>query len=68
MFRKGLTVLSSFTSVRNSYQAVTLLQSKRIEVSSLISHQLPLTEFEKGVRLIEEGLEDVKKVLILPQL
>jgi len=68
IFRKGLTVLSSFTSVRNSYQAVALLQSKRIEVSSLISHQLPLTEFEKGVRLIEEGLEDVKKVLILPQL
>jgi len=67
IFRKGLTVLSSFTSVRNSYQAVALLQSGRVDVSGLISHQLPLDEFERGVGLIEQGLEGVKKVLILPQ-
>ena len=68
IFRKGLTVLSSFTSVRNSYQAVALLQSKQVDVSRLISHQLPLDEFERGVELIEGGLEGVKKVLILPQI
>ncbi len=67
IFRKGLTLLSSFTSVRNSYQAVGLLQSQRVDVSGLISHQLPLDEFERGVELIEQGLEGVKKILILPQ-
>jgi D-arabinitol dehydrogenase (NADP+) len=67
IFHKGLTILSSFTSVRNSYQAVALLQSKRIDVSGLISHQLSLGEFERGVELIEQGLEDVRKVLIVPQ-
>ncbi len=67
IFRKGLTVLSSFTSVRNSYQAVALLQSGRVDVSNLISHQLPLDEFERGVELIEQGRDSVKKVLILPQ-
>jgi len=67
IFRKGLTILSSFTSVRNSYQAVALLQSKRIDVSGLISHQLSLGEFERGVELIEQGLEGVRKVLIVPQ-
>jgi 2-desacetyl-2-hydroxyethyl bacteriochlorophyllide A dehydrogenase len=66
IFRKGLSILSSFTSVRNSYQAVALLQSKRIDVSGLISHQLALDEFERGVELIEQGRENVKKVLILP--
>lgn len=66
VFRKGLTILSSFTSVRNSYQAVALLQSKRIDVSGLISHQLSLDEFERSVELIERGRENVKKVLILP--
>jgi D-arabinitol dehydrogenase (NADP+) len=66
IFRKGLTVLSSFTSVRNSYQAVALLQSRQVDVSGLISHQLPLDAFEQGVVLIEKGLESVKKVLILP--
>jgi 2-desacetyl-2-hydroxyethyl bacteriochlorophyllide A dehydrogenase len=68
VFRKGLTILSSFTSVRNSYQAVALLESERVDVSGLVSHQLPLDAFERGVELIERGLEDVKKVMILPQL
>jgi 2-desacetyl-2-hydroxyethyl bacteriochlorophyllide A dehydrogenase len=67
IFRKGLTVLSSFTSRRNSYQAVSLLRSGLVDVKTLISHRLPLEQFERGVALIEQGLEDVRKVMILPQ-
>ncbi len=67
IFQKGLTILSSFTSLRNSYQAVALLQSGQVDVLGLISHQLPLSDFERGVELIEKGRDDVKKVLILPQ-
>lgn len=66
IFRKGLTVLSSFTSVRNSYQAIDLLRSGRVRVDRLVSHRLPLDEFERGIELIEGGLEEVKKVQILP--
>jgi D-arabinitol dehydrogenase (NADP+) len=66
IFRKGLTVLSSFTSLRNSYQAVALLRSGQVDVSGLVSHHLPLEEFERGIQLIEEGLDGVKKVMILP--
>jgi NADPH2:quinone reductase len=65
IFEKGLTLLSSFTSVRNSLQAVALLQEHQIDVAPLISHRLPLEDFERGVRLIEAGLEDVKKVLLV---
>jgi 2-desacetyl-2-hydroxyethyl bacteriochlorophyllide A dehydrogenase len=65
VFEKGLTLLSSFTSVRNSLQAVALLQEHQIDVAPLISHRLPLEDFERGVRLIEAGLEDVKKVLLV---
>jgi D-arabinitol dehydrogenase (NADP+) len=67
IFRKGLKILSSFTSVRNSYQAVALLQSGEIDVSRLISHRLTLSQFEKGVEMIEGGLDGVKKVIIQPQ-
>jgi len=67
VFEKGLTILSSFTSLRNSYQAVALLQSGQVDVRRLISHRLPLADFERGVELIERGLDNVKKVLILPQ-
>ena len=66
IFRKGLTILSSFTSLRNSYQAVALLQSRRVDVSGLVSHRLGLDEFERGVELIEQGLQGVRKVLIVP--
>jgi threonine dehydrogenase-like Zn-dependent dehydrogenase len=66
IFEKGLFILSSYTSVRNSIQAVRLLESGRIDVSRLVSHQLPLEEFAKGVETIERGVEGVLKVVILP--
>lgn len=66
IFRKGLTVLSSFTSVRNSYQAIDMLRSGRIQVDALVSHRLPLEDFQRGIETIEQGLEGVKKVQILP--
>jgi threonine dehydrogenase-like Zn-dependent dehydrogenase len=66
IFQKGLTVLSSFTSVRNSYQALDLLQTGRIRVEPLVSHRLPLEEFQRGIEVIEQGVEKVKKVQILP--
>ena len=66
IFRKGLHVYSSYTSVRNSYQAIDLLKSGGISVRDLISHRLPLEELAHGIELIEKGEENVKKVLILP--
>jgi 2-desacetyl-2-hydroxyethyl bacteriochlorophyllide A dehydrogenase len=68
IFHKGLTLLSSYTSVRTSYQAVNLLRSGRIRVDALVSHRLALEEFQHGIELIEGGLEGVKKVQILPNL
>jgi 2-desacetyl-2-hydroxyethyl bacteriochlorophyllide A dehydrogenase len=66
IFRKGLTILSSYTSVRNSIQAVRLLSSGKIEVQSLISHELPLNKLEHGIKLIEDGKEGALKILIHP--
>ena len=66
IFRKGLTILSSFTSLRNSYQALDLLKHGRISLDELVSHQLPLEELQHGIELIEQGAEGVRKVIILP--
>jgi 2-desacetyl-2-hydroxyethyl bacteriochlorophyllide A dehydrogenase len=68
IFEKGLFLLSSYTSVRNSIQAVELLKNGKIDVAPLVSHQLPLEDFSKGVEIIEKGLEGVLKVVILPEL
>jgi D-arabinitol dehydrogenase (NADP+) len=66
IFRKGLTVLSSYTSVRNSFQAVTLLQSGQIRVEPLISHRLALKEMPAAIEMIKRHEPNVKKVIMLP--
>ncbi len=66
IFQKGLKVLSSFTSVRNSFQAVDLLRSGQIRVDSLISHRLPLDEMPHALGMIESRDPAVKKVILQP--
>jgi D-arabinitol dehydrogenase (NADP+) len=66
IFQKGLRLLSSFTSVRNSFQAVDLLQSGQIRVDALISHRLPLPELPRALELIESRDPAVKKVIMQP--
>jgi 2-desacetyl-2-hydroxyethyl bacteriochlorophyllide A dehydrogenase len=66
IFQKGLTLLSSFTSVRNSFQAVDLLKSGQVRVDSLISHRLPLDEMPHALELIESRDPVVKKVIVQP--
>lgn len=66
IFRKGLTLLSSYTSVRNSFQAVNLLQTGQVRVEALISHRLPLKELARALEMIESHDPAVKKVIMLP--
>jgi D-arabinitol dehydrogenase (NADP+) len=66
IFRKGLDVMGSFTSLRNSYQAVDLLRTGRVRVDDLVSHRLSLGQFVRGCEMIEEGEDEVRKVMIIP--
>lgn len=68
IFRKGLTILSSFTSLRNSYQALDLLKKQRLNLEGLISHKLDMDQFQQGINILEAGIEDVKKVMIVPNI
>lgn len=66
IFQKGITLLSSYTSVRNSLQAINLLQSGKIQVEPLISHRLPLKELSQAFEMIEHHDPTVKKVIMKP--
>jgi L-gulonate 5-dehydrogenase len=66
IFRKGLTLLSSYTSVRNSFQAINLLQTGQVRVEALISHRLPLKDLPRALEMIESHDPAVKKVIMLP--
>jgi D-arabinitol dehydrogenase (NADP+) len=66
IFQKGLTLLSSYTSLRNSFQAISLLQTSQVLVEPLISHRLSLKELPRALEMIENHDPEVKKVIILP--
>jgi D-arabinitol dehydrogenase (NADP+) len=66
LFRYGLTVVSSYTSRRNSFMALNMLDSGRVRVDDLISHRFALSDFPAAVELIESGADDVRKVLLVP--
>lgn len=67
MFEKEISIFSSYTSCRNSWQALHLLQSGRINVKKLVSHRLPLEDFEKGLKILETHSEPAMKILIVPK-
>ncbi len=65
-FEKGVSVFSSYTSVRNTLQTIRLMESGKIDVKPLISHIYTLEQLLDGIKLIESGQEGVLKVLIHP--
>jgi threonine dehydrogenase-like Zn-dependent dehydrogenase len=67
MFAKEISIFSTYTSCRNSWQALSLLQSGRIRVKELISHRLPLEDFERGLKILETHSEPAMKIMIFPK-
>ena len=65
IFRKGLHIYSSYTSLRNSVQALDLLRSGRVDVRKLVSHRLPLEQFERAIDLLSSP-EGAMKMQITP--
>lgn len=65
IFRKGLHMVSSYTSLRNSVGALEMLQSGRVKVKELVSHRLPLEDFEKALELLANP-EGTLKIQLRP--
>ena len=64
-FRKGLSIHSSYTSLRNSVRALDLLRSGRVKVDRLVSHRLPLDKFADAVSLLSDP-EGAMKIQLTP--
>ena len=60
VFRRDLQIIGSFAVNRTFPQAITLIQSGSIQVEPLISHQLPLSDFVRGMELAENDPKRVK--------
>ena len=66
VFRKGLSIHGSFTSVRNSTQAVEMLASATVPVDDLVTHRVGLDEVERSLQALGDGTLDARKVLVVP--
>ncbi len=60
VFRRDLTIIGSFAVNRTFPQAITLIQSGAVQVAPLISHQLPLDDFCRGLEIAESDPKRVK--------
>ncbi len=65
-WRKGIKIMPSYgNSPADAVMAIDLLKAGRIPAAKLITHKLPLEEAALGFRLVSEG-KDCIKVLLLP--
>ncbi len=63
----GVAVTSSYAaSPADLTLALELIKSKRVNVKNMITHRLPLSETEKGFRMVEDAQESIK-IIIEPQ-
>jgi 2-desacetyl-2-hydroxyethyl bacteriochlorophyllide A dehydrogenase len=60
VFRRDLKIIGSFAVNRTFPQAITLIQSGAVQVEPLISHQLPLDDFCRGLEIAESDPKRVK--------
>lgn len=68
LFRRELTLLSSFTSVRNSLQALRMLRCNALRVEELISHRVSLHDLCDAFQWLEAGTKESMKVIVSPQI
>jgi len=64
VFRQEVSIIASFTSLKNSLQAIDLMKSKTVRVDDLVSHQIKLSECHDYIRRIEAGDGELRKVTV----
>lgn len=60
IFRKDLAIIGSFAVNRTFPDSIRLLRSGKINLQPIVSHQLPLDDFEEGLRLAQEDPQRMK--------
>lgn len=62
----GIKIISSYAAAPADLQmALNLIKYKRVNVSDMVTHKLPLSEIEKGFQMVSES-KDSLKIIINP--
>jgi D-arabinitol dehydrogenase (NADP+) len=60
IFRKDLSIIGSFAVNRTFHESIMMIRSGKINLRPLVSHQLPLEDFQEGLRLAQEDPHRMK--------
>ncbi len=64
LWRNEVTIMTSYGATPNDLsESLRLIASGKIKVRDMITHVLPLTEAQKGFKLVAEAKESVKVIL-----
>ena len=60
VFRKDLSIIGSFAVNRTFHESIMMIGSGKINLRPLVSHQLPIEDFQEGLRLAQEDPHRMK--------
>jgi len=64
LWNKGVKMVSTYAGgPRDIADAIELIRFKKVTVTDMISHKLPLSEAAKGFKLVAQAQESIKVVL-----
>ena len=64
MYRDEIELIASFTSLKNSQQAIDLMEAKSIRVDDLVSHQIKLAEVPEYIMRMQSADGTLRKVMV----
>jgi threonine dehydrogenase-like Zn-dependent dehydrogenase len=60
LFRRDLRVVATFAINRTFQEAIAMIEGGVVDVKPLVSHTVPLTDFEAGLDLAENDPDRMK--------
>ena len=64
LWNKQVKMVSTYAGApQDIKEAITLIQTKKVNVTDLISHKLPLSEAAKGFQLVANAQDSIKVIL-----
>ncbi len=66
VFYKNLTMISGYTSLHEMRRLVKLLEHRQLDLTSLITHEVPFSNILEGYRIFQNRLDNCIKVVIVP--
>ncbi|MEF2070520.1 alcohol dehydrogenase catalytic domain-containing protein [Consotaella aegiceratis] len=64
LFRDEISIIASYTSLKNSLQAIDLMRSGLIDVSDIVSHRIALSQVPTFIERMQAGDGDLRKVTV----